>query len=108
MADQEQAHWVIDFETMINCTVLVAEHYKTTETKIFVVHTLHNDFPKILDFLRTNIKNKERHISFNGLGFDSQISELILRSGQQLINAHPDKITAEIYKEAQDIITRSW
>ena len=71
-------HWVMDYETMSNCFVAVFEHYKTDEQKIFVVHEDRNDFKEFIEFLETNISNKERHISYNGLGFDAQITEYIL------------------------------
>ncbi len=37
-------HWVMDYETLINCFVAVFQHYKTEETKVFVVHKLRNDY----------------------------------------------------------------
>lgn len=103
---KESTHWVIDFETMINCTVLVAEHYKTDERKMFVVHTLHNDIPKLIEFLVQNARNKEMHISFNGISFDSQISEYIIRNRTLLAMKTADEFTRLIYDKAQDIISR--
>ena len=41
-------HWVMDYETLSDCFVAVFEHYKTNETKTFVVHDLQNDFNKLL------------------------------------------------------------
>jgi len=40
-------HWVMDYETMINFFCGVFEHYKTNETKIFVIHDLQNDFDEL-------------------------------------------------------------
>ena len=49
-------HWVMDYETLSDCFVAVFEHYKTNETKTFVVHDLQNDFNKFIDFLKENIE----------------------------------------------------
>ncbi len=52
-------HWVMDYETLSNCFTGVFEHYKTNESKTFVVHDLRNDFDEFIDFLEENVKNKE-------------------------------------------------
>ena len=71
-------HWVMDYETMINFFCGVFQHYKTKETKIFIIHDLKNDFDEFTKFLTQNVIDKERHISYNGLAFDAQITEYIL------------------------------
>lgn len=101
-----QNHWVIDFETLFNCTVLVAEHYKEDTRKIFVIHELRNDLPELITFLEGNVKNKEWHISFNGLSFDSQITEYVLRNTAVLTFMSAEEAANAIYKKAQDVITR--
>jgi hypothetical protein len=105
MADTSQ-HWVIDFETLINCTVLVAEHYRTEERKVFIVHELQDDITALIAFLEQNKKGKEMHISFNGLSFDSQISEYILNNASVLLFMPPEEFAMMIYTKAQDIISR--
>lgn len=100
-------HWVMDYETLANCFVGVFEHFHTEETKIFVVHDLRNDFKEILDFLDKNKELRERHISFNGLAFDAQITEYIFRHRNEWSLLSGCEIAAEIYKKAQDTINRS-
>ena len=36
-------HYVIDYETLIDCTILVAEHYTENITKTFVINRLKNE-----------------------------------------------------------------
>ena len=76
-------HWIMDYETLSNCFVAVFEHYKTNETKTFVVHDLQNDFDKFIEFLNENIQNREWHISYNGLAFDAQVTHYILDNHEQ-------------------------
>ena len=71
-------HWVMDYETLSNCFTGVFENYKTLETKVFVVHDLQNDLGKFVSFLNENVTNKEWHIAYNGLAFDSQITQFVL------------------------------
>ena len=71
-------HWVMDYETLSNCFTAVFEHYKTQETKVFVIHDLQNDLDKFIEFLNENINKKEWHISYNGLAFDGQVTHYIL------------------------------
>lgn len=100
-------HHVIDYETLPNCTILVAEHYVKNEVKVFVIHELQNDFSALVDFLIECWKKEQWHVSFNGLGFDSQISEYILRNKNTLLKMPPHRIADTIYQKAQDVITRS-
>ena len=65
-------HWIMDYETLSNCFVAVFEHYKKNDSKTFIVHDMQNDFDEFIAFLNGNIKNKEWHISYNGLAFDAQ------------------------------------
>lgn len=97
-------NWVVDYETLVDCTVLVAEHYTRDEVKVFSVCKLINQFSELVNFLEQNKKEGEWHISFNGLGFDSQISEHILRSKPHLQNLTGEQIANWIYKKAQKII----
>ena len=63
-------HWVMDYETLVDCTVLVAEHYTGDEIKVFSINRLKNELPELVEFLEQNKKQNEWHISFNGLSFD--------------------------------------
>jgi len=102
----ERANWVIDFETLINCTVLVAIHYKTDERKVFVIHALRNDIKELIKFHEENIENGEWHISFNGIGFDSQISEFIIQNKDLLAKLDGETISNKIYEKSQEVIGR--
>ncbi len=53
-----------------------------------------------------NIAREEWHVSFNGLGFDSQITEYILRNRDTVIHNTGDTIAKWLYGKAQDIIGR--
>lgn len=97
----------MDYETLKNCFVAVFEHYKTTEKKIFVVHALRNDFAEFVSFLIQNIQEEERHISYNGLGFDAQITEYILADWEDWIKLTSEEIANEIYLKAQYVINQS-
>lgn len=100
-------HWVMDYETLHNCFVAVFEHYQTDEKRIFVVHNLRNDFDALLKFLDDNKEFQERHISFNGLGFDAQITEYILRHAYEWAHLSGCLIAYNIYEKAQDTINRT-
>lgn len=100
-------HYVMDYETLSNCFIAVFEHYQTEEQRIFVIHDLQNDFSKLVDFLRENKEFKERHISFNGLAFDAQITEYIFRHEYDWAHLSGCEIAHELYKKAQDTINRS-
>jgi hypothetical protein len=99
-------HWVHDYETLSNCFVAVFEHYKEDLRKVFVVHTLRDDRKELIDFLHQNKKNKEWHVSFNGLSFDSQITEHIMRD-KKFLTMTADEVAKAIYQVAQDTIQRS-
>lgn len=104
--NRERTHWVMDFETLSNCFIAVFEAVNSEEQRIFVVHESQNDLQELLNFLDTNIEQDEWHVSFNGLGFDSQITEHILRNASMLAFMDGEEITEWIYNKAQDIIGR--
>ena len=100
-------HWIMDYETLSNCFVGVFQHYKTKEQKVFVIHDLRDDFDKLLLFLRKNRDDKEWHISFNGLGFDAQITHYILDNQHNWMIHSACEIASDIYKFAQDCINKT-
>jgi hypothetical protein len=104
---QERAHWVMDYETICNCFIAVFEHYKTDERKVFVVCEQRNDFPEYIKFLNSNIKNNEWHISFNGLGFDSQITQKLLDNHKKLSKLSSIELAVYIYGYAQTVIDKN-
>lgn len=102
-----QTHWVYDYETLTDCFLAVFEHYKTNEVKVFTFGHLRNDLPLLLEFLdNCRIKNC-RHISFNGLNFDAQITQFIMLNRKKLLNLNGAEAAHLVYKKAQDCITRS-
>ncbi len=102
-----KVHWVMDYETNINCFLGVFEHYKTDEVKVFTIGLLRNDLSQLLEFFDQNIKLKQWHISFNGIAFDAQVTHFILAKRKQLVKLDGEKVAGLIYKEAQDSIKRS-
>ena len=100
-------HYVMDYETLSNCFIGVFEGVKSEEPIIFTIHESRNDILELVTFLERNIAYKEWHVSFNGLGFDSQITEHILRNKEQLLEQSGDTIARFIYRKAQDVINRS-
>jgi hypothetical protein len=97
----------MDYETLINCFIAVFTEYKSEETKVFVVHELKNQYDELLAFLNENNLNQEYHISYNGLNFDSQITEFLLRDGEELSGFDPETIAHTIYLKAQRTIELS-
>lgn len=106
MASQPN-HWVIDYETLINCTVLCATHYKTSETKVFVIHKLRNDIVGLIKFLNDCISQGSWHVTFNGLAFDHQITHRILEIQDGLVDGDPEFVANMIYTFAQSVIDLS-
>ena len=50
-------HWVIDYETLIDCTILVAEHYTGEQKHVFSISSMGNQLPELVNFLEANKKN---------------------------------------------------
>jgi hypothetical protein len=96
----------MDFETLSNCFIGVFEDIKSEDREIFVMHESRNDIVPFLTFLMHNVNNNEWHVSFNGLGFDSQITEHCLAKGHDLLDMTGDEIARFIYSKAQDVIRR--
>lgn len=97
----------MDYETLSNCFVACFEHYKKPEKRTFVIHDLENNFDVFVNFLEHNKEFKEWHVSFNGLGFDAQITEAILRNKFYLKGLSGCTIAQYIYNKAQDVIGRA-
>ena len=100
-------HYIMDYETLSNCFVGVFEHYKTDETRVFVIHDLQNDYNNFIEFLEQNQTNKEWHISYNGLAFDAQITHYIIQNREMFKNLSGCAIAEILYKYAQECIDRS-
>ena len=100
-------HYVMDYETLCSCFIGVFEGVKSEEQIIFTIHESKNEILELVTFLERNIAYNEWHVSFNGIGFDSQITEHILRNKEQLLEQSGDTIARFIYRKAQDVINRS-
>ena len=100
-------HWVMDYETLFDCFTAVFEDYKTNKTEVFVICRLRNDLPEFIKFLEQNIQNKEWHISYNGLGFDAQVTHYILDNYRGWENLDGNDVAYAIYKYAQRTIEKS-
>ncbi len=102
---KKQTHWVMDYETLVNCFIGVFSHFKDeTITKVFVIHKEQNDLFKFVEFLRDCVKQNEWHISFNGLGFDGQITQYIILNSTRLLKLSTDVLVADLYAFAQKVI----
>jgi hypothetical protein len=98
----------MDYETLINAFVAVFIDYKDdTQKKVFVVHEQRNDFPEFVSFLNECVKQSQWHISFNGLGFDSQVTQHILNNQAFLLKSNPESIIKFIYDYAQSVIEKN-
>jgi hypothetical protein len=102
-----RSHYVMDYETLSNCFIGVFEDIKSEHQEIFVCHKSKNDIEELVHFLKRNQSLNEWHVSFNGLAFDSQITEHILRNQEQLLEQDGDTIARFIYRKAQETIERS-
>jgi hypothetical protein len=100
-------HWVMDYETLVNCFVGVFKHYKTEETKIFAVGKHRNDLELFLEFLKENVRNNEWHLSYNGLAFDAQITHYIIKHYKEWDLMDGEEIAGEIYYYAQKCIEKA-
>jgi len=100
-------HYVMDYETIINCFIAVFEHYKEDKQYIFVIHKCRNDIKPLIDFLNDNASNNEWHVSYNGLAFDSQITQYLLLNQESLYNeTNGESIANWLYEFAQYIIDK--
>ena len=100
-----RTHWVMDYETLSNCFIGVFEDVKSEEKQIFIIHHTKNDIVELVKFLQRNIDYDEWHVSFNGLSFDSQITEYIIRNTEELLRMSGQEIAETLYERAQSIIT---
>ena len=101
-----RTHWVMDYETLLNCFIAVFEDIKSEDREIFVIHKERNDCLEFITFLERNILLEEWHVSFNGIGFDAQVTEHILANKEQLLEMTGEEVALFIYGKAQDTIQR--
>ena len=97
----------MDYETICNCFIAVFQHYKTEETKVFVVHEQRTDFPELIKFLNDCVSKNQWHISYNGLSFDAQITQKLLLNQKALLKLDTQALVTYIYSYAQSVIEKS-
>jgi len=96
----------MDYETLSNCFIAVFQDVKSDDTRTFVVHDLQNDFSDFVEFLKRNVLHSEWHVSFNGLGFDGQITEYIIQNAGSLELMSGCEIAKWVYGKAQYVINK--
>jgi len=98
----------MDYETITNCFIAVFEHYKNDERKVFVIHEIadRSQLDLLVKFLQENKEKEEWHISYNGLSFDSQITEFILENYESWLDLRNHEVANTIYRFAQHLIGR--
>ena len=101
-------HWVMDYETLTNCFVGVFQHYKDDNiSEIFIVTKDQNDIAKFIDFLNKCVKQKQWHISYNGLAFDAQISQHVINNQKEYLKLDGEQAAKRLYTYAQSVIDKS-
>ena len=100
-----KTHWVHDYETLANCFVGIFKSINSDDTKIFVIHDLRNDLAEFIEFLKINVEQGEWHVSYNGLAFDGQITQYIIKNSDMLLDMSGCEVGAWIYERAQFVIT---
>lgn len=103
----EKSHWVMDFETLSNCFIAHFEDYKVETNYTFIIWSKVNHLKEFIAFLEKNIQEKSWHISFNGLAFDAQITEHILKNKKHLLAMSGEQVARWIYARAQETIERT-
>lgn len=99
-------HWVMDYETLKSCFVAVFSHYTSDQSRVFVISKFRNDIDDFMNFLDENVVHKEKHISFNGIAFDSQITQYMLLNKGVLRALDGETIALRVHEKAQDVISR--
>lgn len=102
----KRSHWVMDYETIVNCFIGVFVHHSDPSiSKVFVIHGERNDLFSLIYFLKQECIAKEQwHISYNGLSFDAQITSYILANQNFLLALSTDEVIEKIYNFANSVI----
>jgi hypothetical protein len=108
LMSKQATHWVMDYETLTNCFIGVFQHYKDDSiSEIFVVTKDQNDFPAFVTFLNKCVTQKQWHISYNGLAFDAQITQWVIKNQKQLLKLNGEQLAKELYNYAQQTINKT-
>lgn len=98
--------WVYDIETLSNMYSYTAMNVQTKEV---VQYTIWRDINE-LDKLLAHLNSVRGLIGFNNLSFDYPVLHFIMNSAEKWKygSLTGDKITAEIYNKAQEVIEDEW
>jgi hypothetical protein len=104
--------WVFDFETLKNLFLARFISTSSDETKVFIVHRLRNDYPKLIAFLGELIQQNGWLVDFNGEEFDMQLvcdmlQDLTLEGTRLIDEPDGDTIARVMAKMAAEHIERS-
>lgn len=96
--------WVMDYETTVRAFMGVFEDVHSSERKHFIISPLQDDFNDFMHFLTSNRDKGDRHLGYNNIGFDGQITQFILDNLSHFAYASTlDRIKA-IYEFSQKVI----
>lgn len=107
METRVRKYWVMDAETIRNCSIFVFTDYLSDESHSFSMWGKINQFPEMIEFLRQNVRFKDYHFGFNNMNFDAQIIEMIINRHEEMLEMDADGISDIIYKYAQYVINKS-
>lgn len=100
----KKKQWVIDYETLKTCFVLVAEDLFSSDIKVFVISHHQNDLSDLISFYQECQETKSWHFGFNSIGFDGQITEFIIRNKEELLKLSNKDVITKIYQFSQKVI----
>lgn len=99
----DKERWVIDIETMINFFSYCGFNIDTGETIIFIIHESNN---QLLNFIN-HLKKCKVHITFNGISFDEQVIDYIIKNHDKWRDKSGEEVANLIYIESQRVIEAS-
>lgn len=103
----KKTNFVCDIETLCNAIVFCFVDYINDDRYHFVFWKNKCDTEELFKFLHRNIELQERHVTYNGLAFDSQIIQWMLTWEDNFTGRDATEICNAIYKYAQECIQRS-
>ena len=104
MTVHHKRQWVIDYETIVNCTIICVEDYSSNEKGTFIINRYINHLPELIKFLENCILSNSWNFGFNNIQFDGQITEFIWRNQDDLLKKTTDEVTKQIHAFAQQVI----
>lgn len=93
--------YIVDIETYKECVLYCFLDWNSDEIILFEVSKNKNELQDIVDFI---VKNKLRIVTFNGIHFDSLITNYIVSNINKLIILSNLDFCKHIYKVAQSVI----